>query len=52
MKQLWHYWAKALGEKASNNDAEADIVASFRTAIILLACIANIVLIANAIHHW
>jgi len=52
MKQLWHYWAKALGEKASNNDAEADIVASFRTAIILLACIANIVLIMNAVHHW
>lgn len=52
MKLLWHYWAKALGEKAADNDAEADIVAGFRTVIILLACVANIVLIVNAVHHW
>jgi len=52
MKLLWHYWAKALGEKASSNDTEADIVAIFRTTIVLLACLANIVLIVNAIHHW
>lgn len=51
MKQLWHYWAKALGEKAADNDAEADIVALFRTAIILLACVANITLIVNAVHN-
>jgi hypothetical protein len=52
LKQLWHYWAKALGEKASTNDAEADIVALFRTLIIVLACVANVTLIVNAVHHW
>jgi hypothetical protein len=52
MKRLWRYWAKALGEKASDNDAEADTVAIFRTAIVLLACVANIMLIVNAVHHW
>jgi hypothetical protein len=49
---MWRIWAKALGEKASSCDRESDKVAWIRTLIIVQSVIANIFLIANAIHHW
>ena len=49
---MWRIWAKALGEKASPCDRESDRVALIRTLLIAQAIIANIFLIANAIHHW
>jgi hypothetical protein len=49
---MWRIWAKALGEKASSCDRESDKVALIRTLFIVQAIIANIFLIANAIHHW
>jgi hypothetical protein len=49
---MWRIWAKALGEKASPCDRESDRVALIRTLFIVQAIIANIFLIANAIHHW
>ena len=49
---LWRLWAKALGEKATPCDRESDRVALIRTLFIVQAVIANIFLIANAIHHW
>lgn len=52
MRKLWHYWAKALGEKASPNDVDADIVAAIRTAIVLVYIITNIVIISGVVHHW
>ncbi len=52
MRKLWHYWAKALGEKASNNDKDADIVAAIRTAIVLVYIVTNIVIISGVVHHW
>ena len=36
MLNLWRLWAKALGEKASASDQEADRVAFVRTAIVLI----------------
>lgn len=34
---MWRLWAKALGEKASSDDREADIIAScIRTGILLV----------------
>jgi hypothetical protein len=45
-------WAKALGEKASSKNTEADVVAIIRTLIVLVYIIANIFLIANVIRHW
>lgn len=45
-------WAKALGEKASSNNSEADKVAIIRTAIVLMYVIANIFIVANVIRHW
>lgn len=52
MKSLWRIWAKALGEKASENDCEADRVALIRTLIVLCYVITNIFIIAGVIRHW
>ena len=49
---MWRLWAKALGEKASSNDCEADKVAIIRTIIVLFYIITNAVIIAGVIRHW
>lgn len=49
---MWRIWAKALGEKASNDDKEADRVAIIRTLIIVSYVITNIFIIAGVIRHW
>ena len=49
---MWRLWCKALGEKASGNDKEADKVAIIRTFIILSYMITNIAIVANAVRHW
>jgi hypothetical protein len=50
--KFWHIWAKALGEKTGNSDAEADQVAWVRTAIVLCYIITNVFIIAGVIRHW
>lgn len=52
MQKLWRLWAKAIGEKASNDNKEADRVALIRTSIILIYVITNGFIIANTIRHW
>jgi hypothetical protein len=49
---MWRLWSKALGEKASELDKEADKVAVFRTLIILFYVITNMFIIASVIRHW
>jgi hypothetical protein len=49
---MWHLWAKALGEKASNDDKEADKIAIIRTVIVLIYVITNIFIVAGVIRHW
>jgi hypothetical protein len=49
---MWKLWAKALGEKASDNDTEADKIACIRTAIVLVYIITNLFIIAGIIRHW
>lgn len=49
---MWRLWAKALGQRASECNLESDRVALIRTLLIIQGVIANIFLIANAIHHW
>lgn len=44
---MWKIWAKALGEKASKDDREADKVAILRTCFIVLTVITEIHIIAN-----
>ena len=52
IKHLWRLWAKSLGEKASDNDCEADRVAVIRTVIILSYIITNCFIVAGVIRHW
>jgi len=51
-RQLWHLWAKALGEKAGKSDAESDRIACIRTAIVLIYVITNFFIVAGVIRHW
>lgn len=50
--KYWRLWAKALGEKASPDDREADRVALIRTAIVLCYIITNCFIVAGVIRHW
>jgi hypothetical protein len=52
IKRLWRLWAKSLGKKASDNDAEADRVAVIRTVIILSYIVTNCFIVAGVIRHW
>ena len=52
MKSFWRIWAKALGEKASVDNCEANKVAFIRTIIILWSITTNAFIIANVIRHW
>ena len=52
MRKIWRLWAKALGEKVSDNDEEADRVAVIRSLIIFSYIITNMFIIAGIIHHW
>lgn len=50
--KIWRIWAKALGEKAGNSDAEADRIACVRTIIVLIYVITNFFIVAGVIRHW
>jgi hypothetical protein len=49
---MWRLWAKAIGEKASDDDREADLVTWIRTAIIACYVITNMFIVAGVIRHW
>ena len=49
---MWRLWAKALGDKASPNDREADRIALIRTAIVACYVITNMFIVAGVIRHW
>ena len=48
----WRLWSKALGEKASNCDHEADRVAIVRTIIFVTYFATNCFIVAGVIRHW
>jgi hypothetical protein len=50
--KFWRLWAKALGEKASPDDKEADKVAIIRTLVVLFYILTNSFIIAGIIRHW
>jgi hypothetical protein len=52
MKHIWRLWAKALGDKATSSNREADIVALIRTVIVSVYIMTNIVIVAGVIRHW
>ena len=43
----WRIWAKALGEKASKDNKEADKVAILRTCFVVLTVITEVHIILN-----
>jgi hypothetical protein len=47
--RYWRIWAKALGEKATDN---ADSVAFVRTLLIAQAIITNILISINILLNW
>ena len=51
-KTVWRLLAKALGEKASKCNKEADRVALIRLLMFLSILITNCFIVANAIRHW
>jgi hypothetical protein len=51
-KTIWRWWAKAIGEKASKDDKESDVIASLRTIIFLTYLITNVFIIAGVVRHW
>lgn len=51
-KNIWRWWAKALGEKASKCDKESDTIAIIRTIIFLSYLTTNFFIIAGVIRHW
>ena len=52
LKSFWRIWAKSLGEKASEDNCEADKVALIRTIIVLIYIITNMFIIAGVIRRW
>ncbi|WJZ48248.1 hypothetical protein [Synechococcus phage DSL-LC02] len=52
MNKVWRLWCKALGQKASNDDREADNIAYIRTVIFLTYLITNLFIIAGVMRHW
>ena len=51
-KKYWRIWAKAMGEKASKENREADKVAFIRTVIVLINCVCAIFIMTNIVHNW
>ncbi len=49
MRSIWRVWAKALGEKAQENE---DAVAFVRTLLIAQAVITNIFISINILINW
>lgn len=51
-RKWFRLWAKALGEKASKHDHEADKVALIRTLIFASYLAANVFIISGVARHW
>ena len=51
-KNIWRWWEKSLGEKASKSNKEADTIAMIRTFIFTTYLITNCFIVAGVIRHW
>ena len=49
---IWRWWAKSLGQKASDCDNEADKVAIIRTLILATYLVTNAFIVAGVMRHW
>lgn len=47
---MWRLWAKALGEKATIDNIEADRIAMIRTSLVVINVITNLFIISGVIY--
>jgi hypothetical protein len=52
LRMMWRWWAKSLGQKASECDKESDRVAIIRTFIFATYLITNCFIVAGVMRHW
>lgn len=52
LRMIWRWWAKSLGQKASECDKESDKVAIIRTFIFATYLITNVFIVAGVVRHW
>lgn len=52
LRKYWRLWARSLGSKGSDKNDEADLVAVYRTTIVIVNFITCIFICANVIKHW
>jgi len=52
LRMIWRWWAKSLGQKASDCDNEADKVAIIRTFIFATYLVTNAFIVAGVARHW
>ena len=50
--KFWKLWARALGEKASTDNKQADKVALIRTIIVLYAVTVDTFILLNILYGW
>lgn len=50
--KIWKLWAKSLGQKATDNDRESDIVAWVRTFILVTYVVTNAFIVDGVVRHW
>ncbi len=51
-RKVWYLWARSLGDKSGETDRDADIVAIFRSLIVLVNFFTCFVIMSGVIHHW
>ena len=49
---MWRLWCKAMGEKTSLINKEADVVAIIRTVILVMYMTTNVFIVSGVIRHW
>ena len=50
--KVWKLWAMSLGEKASEDSKDADLVATIRTFIVVINVVCAILIMTNIVHNW
>ena len=50
--KFWKLWALALGEKASHQSKDADLVAGIRTIVFITYFVTNLFIISGVVRHW
>ena len=52
LRKIWTLWAKSLGDKSSELDRDADIIAAMRTIIVPVNFITCLFIVSNIIKKW